>query len=68
MAEITEAEMVARQFHQTYELLAPKFGYTTRQESRTPWERVPDHNRNLMIATAQALLDADVIRVGVRVG
>ena len=63
MSEMAEAEFVARQFHETYERLAPTFGYETRRESRTPWSQVPEHNRSLMIATARELLDEGVIRV-----
>ena len=42
-------EDIARYFHEEYERLAPRFGYETREESRVPWEDVP--NRDLMIAT-----------------
>jgi hypothetical protein len=56
--EETPAERVARRFHEAYERLAPEFGYTTRQASRTSWAKVPERNRRLMIAVAQELLDA----------
>lgn len=51
------AEEVAQRFHEFYEQLAPQHGYETRQESRTDWSSVPEANRELMIATAYALLD-----------
>lgn len=56
------AEEVARAFHESYEYLAPDFGYRTREASAVPWDEVPDANRELMIATARALIDRGVIR------
>lgn len=50
------AEQLARLFHETYERLAPAFGYTTRQESAVPWPEVPAKNQLLMIATAHEVL------------
>lgn len=47
-----EAEDVARLFHETYERLAPSFGYETRRASAVPWEQVPERNRSLMVAVA----------------
>ena len=44
-------EQMARAFHETYERLAPSFGYETRKASAAPWEQVPENNRKLMIAT-----------------
>jgi len=61
---MSEAEKIAKAFHQSYEELAPKFQYQTRRASAVPWEDVPDHNRNLMIAVAQELLDRGVITSG----
>ena len=54
---ITEAEpeTIARRFHETYERLAPEFGYETRRASAVAWEDVPENNRALMIATVRAL-------------
>lgn len=59
-----EAERVAQAFHETYERLAPEHGWETQKRSRVPWERVPDENRELMVATAEELLRAGVIRSG----
>jgi hypothetical protein len=50
------AEELARAFHETYERLAPDFGYETRRESAVPWEQVPENNKNLMIAVCGELL------------
>lgn len=55
------AERVAREFHATYERLAPKFGYETREESQGRWENVPESNRALMIATVSNLMSRGVI-------
>ena len=49
-------ELLARTFHDSYERLAPSFGYDTRDDSRQPWEQVPEQNRNLMVATAEAVI------------
>jgi hypothetical protein len=56
-----EAYRIARAFHDTYERLAPDFGYRTREESAVPWEQVPSRNRILMIATVQDLIERGVI-------
>jgi len=52
------AEQLARLFHETYERLAPEYGYETRPETAIPWEQIPDDNRNkrLMIAVAGEVL------------
>lgn len=55
------AESIAREFHQTYEQLAPDFSYTTREESAKPWEQVPEQNKSLMIAVVEDLLEREVI-------
>jgi hypothetical protein len=49
-------EELARAFHETYERLAPRFGYETRRESAVPWEEVPENNKQLMIAVCEELL------------
>lgn len=58
---MTEAERIAKAFHEAYEELAPEHGYETRQASAVPWEDVPEENRNLMVATVQRLLDQGTI-------
>lgn len=52
------ADDLARQFHDTYERLAPDYGYTTRPESAVPWEDVPENNRRLMVAVVDAVIGA----------
>lgn len=51
MTDLPEAAETARLFHETYERLAPDFGYRTREASAKPWADVPEQNRALMIAT-----------------
>jgi hypothetical protein len=49
-------EELAQLFHETYERLAPDFGYKTREASAKPWSDVPGQNKNLMIAVAGEIL------------
>jgi hypothetical protein len=49
------SEQLARLFHETYERLAPTFGYETRKGTAVPWEQVPTRNKNLMIAVADVV-------------
>lgn len=49
-----DAEMVARRFHKTYERLAPKFGYETREETRQFDPASP--NGKLMIAVCEEMV------------
>jgi len=46
------SEKLAKLFHETYERLAPTFGYETRKDSAVPWADVPEMNKRLMIAVA----------------
>lgn len=50
-------EQLAQKFHETYERLAPSFGYETRKSSAKPWSEVPDNNKNLMIAVCAEILE-----------
>ena len=58
------AEEIARAFHSSYEKLAPRHGYKTREESAKPWEDVPEANRALMTATVESLLHTGFIHPG----
>ena len=49
-------EQLAQLFHETYERLAPDFGYETRKESAVTWSEVHRENRQLMIAVATEIL------------
>lgn len=51
------AEELAQKFHETYERLAPSFGYETRKDSAKPWSEVPDKNKKLMIAVCGVILE-----------
>lgn len=50
------AEILAEKFHETYERLAPEYGYRTREASAKPWAEVPENNKALMVAVASELL------------
>lgn len=54
---VAAAERAARDFHETYERLAPKFGYQTRRESALPWEDIADNHKRLMIAVCAEVLE-----------
>lgn len=56
------AEQIAKEFHEVYEELAPQYGYKTREASAVPWDQVPAANRQLMVATCDRLLRAEVIQ------
>jgi hypothetical protein len=60
----TQAEAIARAFHEAYERLAPAHGYKTRKSSAKPWDEVPYSNKMLMIATVRDLLVSGAIRTG----
>lgn len=51
-----DIEKIAKQFHESYERLAPSFGYKTREESAVPWENVPPNNKALMRAVVEDLM------------
>lgn len=48
-------EEVAKMFHESYEELAPSFGYETRKETRKDWEEVPPNNKELMVAVIKQI-------------
>ncbi len=63
---VTPDEALAQRFHETYERLAPSFGYETREASAKPWAEVPERNRALMIAVCSEIRDnalAEVARL-----
>jgi hypothetical protein len=57
-------EDLAKLFHDTYERLAPNYGYETRKESAVPWEDVPVRNKELMVNVAEEVLAAISPRPG----
>lgn len=52
----SQAERLAKRFHELYETLAPQFGYETRKASAVEWEQVPENNRRLMIEVCKRIL------------
>ena len=52
---------LAKDFHATYERLAPSFGYSTREASAKPWSEVPETNRKLMVATIRDILGKEAM-------
>lgn len=56
-----KAETITKAFHETYERLAPYYGYHTRPESAVPWDEVPEENKNLMMAVVTELMDEGII-------
>ncbi len=50
------AEELAQLFHETYERLAPQYGYETRKASAVPWDQVPEENKRLMVAVCDEIL------------
>jgi hypothetical protein len=60
--ELEIAYRIAQKFHETYERLAPAYGYRTRAISAVPWEDVPKENKLLMVGVVASLLDTGVIK------
>lgn len=58
MFDLVAAEQLAKLLHETYERLAPSFGYRTRRLTAMPWEQIPENQRLLAIATATEVLSA----------
>ena len=51
---MTTEEKIAQKFHDTYEFLAPEYGYITKEETRE-WD-AESPNGKLMIATVKAVM------------
>lgn len=51
-----EARLLAQEFHEAYERLAPEYGYKTRPETAVPWEDVPEDNKALMTAVVDEVV------------
>jgi hypothetical protein len=64
MTHPLDIDGIARQFHETYERLAPTHGYETRDETRKPWNTVPANNKELMRSVVQDLIERGVIVPG----
>lgn len=48
-------EALARLFHETYERLAPVYGY--KRTGARPWDDLPPANRELMVAVCAEVLN-----------
>lgn len=59
------AEELAELFHETYERLAPDFGYTSRRSTAVPWRDVPEPNKSLMIAVAAQVMEELKLKAGI---
>lgn len=60
LCDAATPESAAKAFHDSYERLAPSFGYETRKESAVPWSMVPENNRRLMVAVCEDVLSEGV--------
>ncbi len=49
-------EETAKRFHVAYEKFAPLLGWETQEVSRVPWEKLPQNQRDLMIAVVRNVL------------
>jgi hypothetical protein len=56
-----QVERIAREFHETYEMIAPEHEYETRAETAVSWEELPEPNRELMCSTVADLIEREVI-------
>jgi len=56
MSHDEEIRKITQEFHETYERLAPEFGYKTRGETAVPWSEVPMPNRALMYSTVEEVV------------
>src|SRR4029078_5867102 len=54
--DAVQSSSLAQRFQETYERLAPDFGYRTREASAKPWDDVPEQNLALMIATCAEII------------
>jgi hypothetical protein len=54
--ETLDIDELAREFHDTYERLAPGVGWKTQERSARPWNEVPEENRELMRQTIASVL------------
>lgn len=55
-------EELARKMHETYERLAPQFGWETQKRSQKPWEEVPEENKKLMVAVISEVFTEEAIK------
>ncbi len=58
-------ERIARRFHELYEDMAPSFGWES--QSPVPWDKLPEANKQLMLAVVGEMLSqGEIIEGNVR--
>ncbi len=57
----SEADRLAKRFHELYEALAPQFSYQTREASAVAWEQVPENNKRLMTEVCKRILQENAV-------
>ncbi len=65
MGDTDRIVAIAKAFHETYERLAPEFGWETQEVYQVPWDKLPLVQRWLMIGVVDHLLNTRVIRLGI---
>ena len=61
--ELAQVHKIAQAFHETYERLAPEYGWVTQKESAMSWEDIPVENKLLMINVVAKLFNDGIIKV-----
>jgi hypothetical protein len=67
LTKVKEVREIAKEFHQTYEKLAPLLGYKTRKATAVRWSEVPDKPKLLMMETVDNLIERGIISAGPKV-
>jgi len=57
-----EEKIIAKQFHEVYEELAPSFKHKTQKRSQVPWDRLTVDHQDLMIATVRRVLKRFLVK------
>lgn len=57
-----EEKVIAKNFHEVYEELAPKFHYKTQKKSQCPWDSLTVDHQDLMIATVRKVLQRFLVK------
>lgn len=57
-----EEKVIAKNFHEVYEELAPSFKYKTQKKSQVPWDSLTIDHQDLMIATVRKVLKRFLVK------
>jgi len=57
-----EEKVIAKNFHEVYEELAPKFHYKTQKKSQCSWDSLTVDHQDLMIATVRKVLQRFLVK------